>query len=194
VHAGDRLAEPVRLGGEVAAHLVGAQVGLGEQVAGAGLGHRPALGGVLRVLGDHAQRQWLAVGVGALDRAEQPGHVRAAGPAEDPVQLQVRVDPGHDPAEHLEDGGRVEHDAGVGLLGVADPGRRVERQGGLGFGHEPQRPGGGAAGDQAQQVPGGGLVVQGVVSGALAVGADGGDAGELRGRRLIPADEDLVPL
>ena len=46
VHLGGRRAEPCRLAGEVAADLVGVQVGLGEEVAHAGLGQLPAVGGV----------------------------------------------------------------------------------------------------------------------------------------------------
>ena len=68
-----------------------------------------------------------------LERAEQPRHVRVAGPAEHPVELDVGVDAGGDPAEHLEDGLLLEDHAGVALLGVEDPRRGVQRQLGVGL-------------------------------------------------------------
>ena len=46
VHRGGRLAEPLALPGEVAAHLVGVQVALGVEVADAGGGQSPAVAGV----------------------------------------------------------------------------------------------------------------------------------------------------
>ena len=57
VHLGQRLAEPGRLGGEVAAHLVGVEVGLGEQVAHAGQRGVPAIGGGPQELLEHRQLQ-----------------------------------------------------------------------------------------------------------------------------------------
>ena len=48
-------AEPVGLAGEVAAHLVGVQVGLGEEVAGAGQGQVPAVAGGAQELLEHRQ-------------------------------------------------------------------------------------------------------------------------------------------
>ena len=92
VHHRDRLAEPVGLAGEVAAHLVGGQVGLAEQVAHAGGRHRPALGRVLRVGGQHAQRDRLAGSSEVVSRAEQLGDVLAAGPGQHPVELDVGVE------------------------------------------------------------------------------------------------------
>ena len=74
VHLGDGGAEPLGLAGEVAAGLVGVQVGLGHQVADAGLGQLPAVGGRGHELLQHRQRVRLAVDVG-LDGAEQPRHV-----------------------------------------------------------------------------------------------------------------------
>lgn len=55
VHHRDRLAQPVRFGGEVATHLVGLQVDLGVEVPGAGLRHRPTVGCVLHVVVQHRQ-------------------------------------------------------------------------------------------------------------------------------------------
>ena len=148
---GDRLAEPVGLAGEVAAHLVGGQVGLAEQVADAGGGHRPALGRVLRVGGQHGQRDRLAALVGALHRAEQLGHVWAAGPGQHPVELDVGVDASDHPAEHLEDRRPVVDDAGVALLGVGHPGRRLQRQLGLRLAAEQQPADDGVLVDELQQ-------------------------------------------
>src|ERR1700729_2348305 len=56
MHRRDGFAQPVGLAGEVTADLVGVEVALGEQVANAGGGHRPALGRVAFILGRHAQR------------------------------------------------------------------------------------------------------------------------------------------
>ena len=53
-----RDAEPGGLAGEVAAHLVGVQVGLGEQVADAGQGEVPAVAGRAQELLEHRQVQW----------------------------------------------------------------------------------------------------------------------------------------
>ena len=127
VHRCDRLTQPVRLTGEVAAHLVGVQVALGEQVAGAGRGHVPALGGVGRELGDHAERAGLTR-PRRLEEPQQPRHVRVAGPGQHPVELDVGIDPRGDAAEHLEDGFLLEHHTGVALLGARHPRRDVERQ------------------------------------------------------------------
>ena len=102
MHRSHRLAQPVGLAGEVAAHLVGVQVALGEQVARAGGGHVPALGGVRRERGDHAERVRLTV-ERRLERSEQPRHVRVAGAGQHPVELDVGVDARGDAAEHLED-------------------------------------------------------------------------------------------
>ena len=55
VHLRGGHAEPVRLAGEVAADLVGVQVGLGVQVADADLGQLPAVGGGAEELLQHRQ-------------------------------------------------------------------------------------------------------------------------------------------
>ena len=52
---GGGLAEPVGLAGEVAADLVGVQVGLGVQVADADLGQLPPVAGGLEELLQHRQ-------------------------------------------------------------------------------------------------------------------------------------------
>ena len=57
VHLGQRLAQPGGLGGEVAADLVGVEVGLGEQVAHAGQRGVPAVGGGAQELLEHRQLQ-----------------------------------------------------------------------------------------------------------------------------------------
>ena len=126
VHHGDGLADPRRLAREVAAHLVGAQVRLGEQVAHRGQGHRPAVGGVAGEVLQHRQRRRLAV-ERALDGPLQRGDLVAAHRPQRPVQLQVRVHARVEPPEQLEDGLLAEHHRRVGLLGAhhpAQPGRR----------------------------------------------------------------------
>ncbi len=161
---------------------------VGEQVAGAGGGHRPALGGVRRVRGDHAQRARLAVARCVSNDAEQPGHVRVAGPAEHPVELEVRVDARRSTRRKtLRIAALLEDHAGVALLGVEDPGRRVERQ------RRRRAPARSAASptvapavDQREQVLGGVRVVERVVAGAVAVGADRGHRAVLGDRRVSP--------
>ena len=55
VHLGQGDAEPCRLTGEVAADLVGVEVGLGEEVADAGQGQVPAVGGGAEELLEHRE-------------------------------------------------------------------------------------------------------------------------------------------
>ena len=55
MHLRGRQAEPVGLAGEVAADLVGVQVGLGEQVADAGQREVPAVAGGAQELLEHRQ-------------------------------------------------------------------------------------------------------------------------------------------
>jgi hypothetical protein len=194
VYRGDRLAEPVRLALEVAAHLVGGHLGVGEQVAGRGGGHGPALGGVRGVLRHHAERARLAALVG-LERAEQPRHVRVAAPPEHPVELDVRVDSGGHPAEDLEDRLLAVDHAGVALLGVEDPGVRVvARIGDIRLGLERDVADRAAGGHEGEQPVRGGRVVERVVAGAVVVGADRGDRAELGDRPVVPGHDHLVPL
>ena len=116
-----RLAQPVRLAREVPAHLVGAQVRLGEQVTDADQRHRPAVGGVGREVLQHAERRRLAVH-GALDGGPQAGDLLAADRAQRPVQLEVGVDPGRHPPVQLEQQFLAERHRGVALLGARAPG------------------------------------------------------------------------
>ncbi len=199
VHRRDRLAEPVRLALEVPAGLVGAELRVGEQVAGRRGGHRPALGRVRRILGDHAERtmtrRLCQIRIGRLERAEQPRHVRIPRPAEDPVQLDVRIDAAGDPAEHLEDRVLLEDHAGVALLGVEHPRPPVQRQLRARLLLEGQVADRLTGVDQAQQEPrrlGG---VEGVVRHpAVLVGADGGHRAVLRQQLGAPADDQLISL
>ena len=109
VHRRRRRTQPLAVGGEVAAHLVGVQVAIGVQVAGAGgasasrrrsCGRRrltiPSVGGSS------------PVGVGDLDGAEQAVRRVAFSPAQHLVELEIGVEAGRQPAEHLEHRRRVE--------------------------------------------------------------------------------------
>ncbi len=83
--------------------------------------------------------------------------------------LQVRVRPGGDPAEHLEDGGLAEHQAGVALLAgehqAVQPGLVGGSPGKIGPGDpaEPQHPHGPVVQDRVKQRPGQRRVVQPVI-------------------------------
>ena len=63
VHLAQRLAEPGGLAGEVAAGLVGVQVGLGEEVAGAGEREVPAVAGGAQELLEHRELHGRAAAV-----------------------------------------------------------------------------------------------------------------------------------
>ena len=137
--------------------------------------HVPALGGVGRERGDHAERVGLAVR--RSSRRSRAAWPRAdCRPRQHPVELDVGVDAGGDAAEDLEDRRLLEHHAGVALLGADHPRRRVQRQLGVGLLLEAHAAiGARPTVDQRQQVLGGRRVVERVVAGALAVGADGRD-------------------
>ena len=193
MHRGDRFAQPIGLTREVAAHLVGVQVALGEQVTCAGGRHVPALGGVRRERGHHAQRAGFAV-PGRLERAEQPRHVRVTRTRQHPVQLDVRVDAGGDATEDLEDGLFLEDDACVALLGTRHPRRGVHRQRDVGLLAESHIVDRRRRIDQRQQVLGGGRVVERVVGGAVAVGPDRRDVLVLLDGTRIPPHDHLIAL
>jgi hypothetical protein len=120
--------------------------------------------------------------------------VRIAGPAEHPVQLDVRVDAAVHPAEDLENGLLLEDHAGVALFRVEDPRRRVAGQRDVRFLLEPDVADRLRAVHQRQQEPRRVRVVQRVVAGAVVVGADRGDGAVLDDRAGIPGHRDLVAL
>ena len=120
VHLGERRTEPCGLAGEVAADLVGVQVGLGEEVAHAGQGEVPAVARGAEELLEHRQ---LDGGVGAVDvvvdevePAVERGDVGRAGLGEDLVDRDVGVHAGRHLAEHLHQRVLAEGDRRVGLL------------------------------------------------------------------------------
>ena len=195
MHRRDGFAQPVGLAGEVTADLVGVEVALGEQVAHAGGGHRPALGRVAFILGRHAQRTAGAgVRSGQLVGTQQACHVRVSGPAEDPVELDIGVDAWADAAKHLQDGIAIEDHAGVALLGVRHAWIGVQRQGDARLFAERHAFPGGRRADQRQQKRRGVRIVERVEGGAIAVGADGGYGVVFGGRLGVPADDHLVAL
>ena len=120
MYRGDRLPQPVGLPGEIPADLVGVEVALGVEVAGARGGHVPAVGGVGRVGGHHQKGTGLPA-VGGVQRAQQRGDVRIAGPPQHPGEFDIGVHPAVDAAEQLEDGLLGEHHAGVALLALDHP-------------------------------------------------------------------------
>ena len=143
VHVGQRLAQPGRLAGEVAAHLVGVQVRLGEQVADAGEREVPPVARGAQELLEHGELERLGTrAAGDLQPAVEGGDVVGAGPGEHLVDGDVRVDPRGDLAEDLEQGVLAEHHRGVGLLAAEQrrvgvqvelvPGQPVEHQLALG--------------------------------------------------------------
>ena len=117
VHLGQRDAEPRGLAGEVAADLVGVQVGLGEQVAHAGQRQVPAVARGAEELLEHRELDG-RVGV-VVDEVEPPverGDVRRPGLGEDLVDRDVGVDPRGHLAEDLHQRVLAERDRRVGLL------------------------------------------------------------------------------
>ena len=192
VHRAHRLADAVGLAGEVAADLVGAQVGLGEQVAHAGQGHRPAVGRVRRVLLQHRDGHGLAV-ERALDRPEQGRHLGAALAAQRPVQLEVRVEPGGRAAEELEDGALAVDHRAVRLLALQRaPGAHDHRLG-VGLGDEAQGLAGRVVGDELQEQPADPPVGEAVVDHVVAAPADHGVL-EVAGRLVLRPEDQLVAL
>ena len=117
VHLGDGRAEPVRLAGEVAAGLVGVQVGLGHQVAHAGLGQLPPVGRGGHVLLQHRDRVAARRRRSTVDRARAAAAraARRARPSATPISMSG-LTPGCRPAEHLEDRDVAVHQRRVGLL------------------------------------------------------------------------------
>ena len=191
MHRRDRLAEPVGLTREVATHLVGVQVALGEQVAGARGRHVPALGGVRGEFGDHPERVRLAA-ERRLVRPEQPRDVWVARPRQHPVQLDVRVDARRDAAEHLEDGLFLEDDAGVALFGARNPRGGVGGQLDAGLLAEAHIADCCRRIDQRQKVFRVGRVVERVVSGPVTVHPDRRDIGVLLDGAGIPPHDHLI--
>ena len=125
VDRADRLTQPLRLAGEVAADLVGEEVGLGEQVAHAGQRELPPVAGGAEELLQHRELQDGAGRVRvALDPAQQRGDVLRAGPRQHVVDLDVGVGPRRDPAEDLQQGVLPEGHRGVRLLTGERRGRR----------------------------------------------------------------------
>ena len=130
-----RLAQAGRLGGEVTAGLVGVQVGLDEQVAGAGQRQVPAVAGGAQELLEHRElhgRAGLLLGLGiglpvdpvqpAVERCDVVG----PGVGQHLVHPDVRVHPGRDLAEHLHQAVLAERDRGVRLLTGEQRGVRGE--------------------------------------------------------------------
>jgi hypothetical protein len=131
------LAQPRRLRCEVAAHLVGVQVLLGEQVAHARQRQVPAVGGRPQELLQHPEVERRRVG-SVLDPPVEGGHVRGLGQGESLVDLDVGIDAGRDLAEDLEDRVLAEGDRGVGLLSGEEGRGRLEVQIVAGHPVEPQ--------------------------------------------------------
>jgi hypothetical protein len=190
VHHGDGLAEPRGLAREVAAHLVGAQVRLGQQVAHAGQGHRPAVGRVGREVLQHRQGERFAL-ERALDRPLQCGDLPAADRAQRPVQLQVGVEAGQHAAEQLEDRALAPRHRRVGLLDPEHPTRDALGDLRAGLGDEPQVAHRDAVADGGQQPFGDAHVPQPVV-GHPPVDHTERDVLQLAPRGGGAADEQLV--
>ena len=117
VHLAHGLAQSLRLGGEVAADLVGVQVGLREQVAHRRQRELPAVAGGPQELLQHPQLQPVA-----LDPSQQLRDVVRPGAGEPFVDLDVGVGAGSDPAEDLQQRLLAEGHRRVRLL--AGEGRR----------------------------------------------------------------------
>ena len=124
VHLADRDPEPVGLAGEVATDLVGVQVGLGEQVAGAGQRELPAVAGGAQELLQHGQldRRVLGVGRRELHPAVELGDAAGAAAAECLVDLDVGVHSRRDPPEDLHQRVLAEGQRGVALLAAEQRG------------------------------------------------------------------------
>ena len=91
VHLGQRLAEARGLAGEVAPHLVGVQVGLGEQVADAGQGERPSRRWPCAGTAGASPAGAVAVGLDGLEPAVEVGDVVGPGLGEHLVDRDVGV-------------------------------------------------------------------------------------------------------
>jgi hypothetical protein len=117
VHLGQRDAEAGGLAGEVAADLVGVQVGLGEQVADAGQRQVPAVAGGAQELLEHRELDGrVGLLVDQVEPAVERGDVRRAGLGEDLVDRDVGVHARGHLAEDLHQGVLTERHRGVGLL------------------------------------------------------------------------------
>ena len=130
VHVAERLAEPGRLAGEVAAGVVGVHLGVGVQAAHADQGEVPAVDGGAQELLEHRELQHALLAVGGhvrdLEPAVEGGNVLGPGPGEDLVDRDVGVDAGRDLAEDLHQRVLAEGHRGVGLLAGEE--RRVRFQ------------------------------------------------------------------
>ena len=170
------------------------------QVAHAGRGQRPAVGGGAQVAGQDRQHGGRAVDPG-LDPAVRLRHVRRAELGQRRGHLQVRVRARRDPAEHLEDGRLAEHQAGVALLAgqhqavqaalAAGGSPGGPRQVGPGDLAEAQRADGPVGHDRVQQRPGQVAVVQPVVDLPPVLRPDPG-VPQPGGQPGAQADEQLV--
>ena len=195
MHRRDGLAEPVRLTGEVAAHLVGVQVALGEQVARAGGGHVPALGGVGRELGDHAERAGFVAHVVSYD----PSSRATCGL---PARASTRFSSmsGLMPGVMRRNTLKMASSSNTTLvlLCSAPDTRGAASNGSVTSGsllkrtrHRADRR---RRIDQRQQVLGGGRVVERVVGGAVPVRPDRRDVGVLLDRPGVPPHDHLIAL
>ncbi len=115
VHVRGGRAQPLGLGREVAADLVGVQVRLRVEVPHAGEGEPPAFGTAAEELLHERERGALAV-ENTVQPGQRPGHAGAARVGERAGHLQIRVRPRPQPPEDLQDVGVAVHDRGVGLL------------------------------------------------------------------------------
>ncbi len=180
---------------------------------GGGPPQRPGLGDEVLALGQLAQRQLPAVG-GALEEglehAQHPGpavqvrhhpprgrgHPGAALAGQGQRQLQVGIDAGHDPAQHLEDERISVHDRRVRLLGGRQPRHQPGAYVLFRCPLEAQPSDAGPRAQRLQQHLGGAGVVQGVVgraSGRRAPGHVADQRGREPGRqRLAGAYQELV--
>ncbi|HEX7266799.1 MAG TPA: hypothetical protein VF256_05170, partial [Streptosporangiaceae bacterium] len=155
-------AEPVRLGGEVAAGLGRRDGVAGVEIAHAGRGEQPAVGRRPQVGGEDGQDGGHPV-QGGLHPAQRRRHVRGARPVQGARDLQVRVGARVRPPEHLEDGLLTKQHAGVALLGREHQAVEPGVDDGIRFGGEAQRPDRLLVRHGPQQPPCQRRVVQGVV-------------------------------
>jgi hypothetical protein len=192
MHGGHRLAQPLRFGGEIAAHLVGAEIALAHQVAHAGGGHRPAVRAVGEELGEQSESGLLALHRTG-DHAERLRDVCRTDGMQCPVDLGVRVGAGFEPAKDLENGRMPVHDRRVGLFGADHQPGCAGVDDGVRF-----RPGlhAGEVGvlrDGPDQQRRDVLVLQCVVGHPAPPGADGGVRQPIR-QLPAPTDPQLVAL
>lgn len=192
VHAGHHLTQPVGLGGEVPADLVGSQVALGHQVTDAVGGHRPAVRAAGEERGEQGQGGALT-GHRSADLAQRRRHLRAAQRVQGPVHLEIGIRAGGQAPEHLQDRGVSVDDRGVGLFAGQRQatGGAVDR--GVGLGAEGQLAELGAVGDQRQQMVGERVIGQRVVAEQIPRLTDQGRSQPLRQRRA-PGDPQLVEI